>query len=224
MEENKLDNPPALVNELSKTLAESCGLELTEPDVKKIAKYFRKHRLGYQASIPLTCKGDNCCFKTDCPFAEIGKLPEGKKCPLESMLLDGWVSEYANELDIDVLNPVDRKLLSDLVVWELLGKRAAQELGENPLIVQENVVTLTQEGQEVKKKELNQLIIFMEKAQRWKLKLLDTMVATKKSKVKQPKVIDPGSYAASLIEKARQLQKEAEDVQVSSAKQVEEVG
>jgi len=218
--ENKssLENPPALI----KDFKDNYHLDLTESDVSKIVGYFKKHKYGYQSSVPLKCKGDDCSFKDDCPFAEIGKFPSNKRCPLETVLLDGWISEYANNLGVDLSNPVDRKLISDLVVWELLEKRASEELGRDPAIVQENVVTVDNNGQEVKRKELNQIITFMEKCQRWKLKIMDALVATRKSKAGELKVKDPGSYASDLIEKARLLQKKAEDIKLKYAKDVTE--
>ena len=63
----------------------------------------------------------------------------------------------------------------------------------------------------VYKDELNQRLTFLERAQKQKMKILDALIATREAKSKDTSRIihDPSSYAAKLLDKARELTNKA---------------
>jgi membrane-bound ClpP family serine protease len=58
---------------------------------------------------------------------------------------------------------------------------------------------------------MNQIVNFLEKAQRQKLKIMNALIATREAKAKDVNRImaDPSTYASKLLEKARELTKKA---------------
>jgi len=96
----------------------------------------------------------------------------------------------------------------------MLAKRAVEELAVDPKIVKRSVAGFqqTNEGQKpIYKEEINQRLTFLEKAQRNKMKIMDSLIATREAKSKDTSRIlhDPSTYAAKLLDKARELKEKA---------------
>jgi hypothetical protein len=63
----------------------------------------------------------------------------------------------------------------------------------------------------VYKDELNMRLTFLERAQKQKMKILDSLIATREAKSKDTSrmIHDPSSYAAKLLDKAKELTEKA---------------
>jgi len=187
---------------------------LTPKEAKKLICYLNTLKTGFQASMPIICMGEQCPYSKKCPLGENNNYPMGQECPMETYLKEAWFSDYAKDLEIPEDSKVDSSLVQDLVLWDMLAKRAVEELAVDPKIVKRSVAGFqqTSEGQKpIYKEEINQRLTFLEKAQRNKMKIMDSLIATREAKSKDTSRIlhDPSTYAAKLLDKARELQEKA---------------
>lgn len=211
-----LEDRPLLAKLASK-LHDGYEIVLTPKEVKNLILYLNSLKHGFSATVPMTCLGEQCPYVAKCPLGENNNYPITKNCPIEATLREVWFQDYIKELEADPENRVDSALIGDLVFWEMLEKRATEELAKKPEIIRKNVAGFQQTAEGLKpiyREEMNQIINFLEKAQRQKLKIMNALIATREAKSKDlnAMVSDPSTYAAKLLEKARMLAKKAEDV------------
>lgn len=204
----------SVLAEFASKMKEDYEITLTPKEAKKLVCYLNTLRTGFQAAIPIICLGEECPYAKKCPLGDNNNYPRGHECPIETTLKMMWFSDYAKNLDIKPGDKVDESLVHDLVLWEMLAKRAVEELAQDPKIVKKAVAGFSQTstGQmPVYKDEINQRLVFLERAQRQKIKIMDSLVATREAKSKDTSrmIHDPSTYAAKLLEKARQLQEKA---------------
>ena len=160
---------------------------LTPKEAKKLICYLNTLKTGFQASMPIICMGEQCPYHKKCPLGENNNYPMGQDCPMESYLKDSWYNEYAKDLEIADDSKVDSSLVQDLVLWDMLSKRALEELAADPKIVKKAVAGFQQTNDGMKpiyKEEVNQKLTFLEKAQRQKMKIMDSLIATREAKSK----------------------------------------
>lgn len=190
---------------------------LTPKEAKKLVCYLNTLRTGFQAIIPVICMGEQCPYAKKCPLGEGNNYPMGLDCPIEGTIKEIWYADYARDLEIKEGSKVDESLVSDLVLWEVLSKRALEELAADPHIVKKSVAGFqeTSDGPKpIYKEEINQKLSFLERAQRQKMKIMDSLIATREAKSKDTSRIihDPSTYAAKLLDKARELKEKAADL------------
>lgn len=204
----------SLLAKFAKRLQDGYEITLTPKEAKRLILYINTLKHGFSATAPMLCLGEQCPYSGKCPLGTNNNYPIGKECPIEGTLLGMWYDDYVRELGVDPNSKVDGALVGDLVFWEILEKRAAEELAKKPEILQKNVAGFqnTPDGlKPVYKDEMNQIINFLEKAQRQKLKIMNSLIATREAKAKDISriVSDPSTYASKLLEKARELTKKA---------------
>lgn len=211
---------------VAKRLNDGYELTLTPKEVKRLVLYINTLKHGFSATAPMICLGEQCPYSKKCPLGTNNNYPIGKECLIEGTLLEMWYNDYVKELGVDPESKVDGALVGDLVFWEILEKRATEELANKPEILQKTVAGFqnTPEGlKPVYKDEMNQIINFLEKAQRQKLKIMNALIATRESKAKDASrvIADPSTYAAKLLDKARELTKKAAEMGVIEGEIVE---
>lgn len=207
----------SVLGKVAKKLSDGYEITLTPKEAKRLVCYIGALRHGFSASVPMICLGEQCPYCLKCPLGTNNNYPIGKDCPIEGTLREVWHNDYVHELGVDPESKVDGALVGDLVFWEILEKRASEELARKPEIMQKNVAGFqnTPEGlKPVYKDEMNQIIHFLEKAQRQKLKIMNALIATREAKSKDVNriVSDPSTYASKLLEKAKALTKKAAEV------------
>jgi len=217
----------SLLARFAKRLQDGYELTLTPRETKKLIVYINALKHGFSATAPMLCLGEQCPYSLKCPLGTNNNYPIGKECPIEGTLLEMWHGDYVKELGVDPESKVDGALVGDLVFWEILEKRATEELAKNPAIIQKNVAGFqnTADGlKPVYRDEMNQVINFLEKAQRQKLKIMNALIATREAKAKDASrvIADPSTYAAKLLERARELTRKAEEIQPIDAEYKEE--
>jgi hypothetical protein len=190
---------------------------LTPKESKKLICYLNTLKTGFQAAMPIVCIGEQCPYAKKCPLGENNNYPMGQECPMESYLKESWYVEYVKDLEIQVGSKIDESLVQDLVLWDMLSKRALEELAVDPKIVKRSVAGFQQTSEGMKpiyKEEMNQRLAFLEKAQRQKMKIMDSLIATREAKSKDTSrmIHDPSTYAAKLLDKAKQLKDKAADM------------
>lgn len=213
----------SLLAKFAKRLQDGYEITLTPKEVKRLILYINTMKHGFSASVPMICTGEQCPYAKKCPLGSNNNYPIGKDCPVEGTLLEMWHNDYVKELGVDPDSKVDGALVGDLVFWEILEKRASEELAKKPEIIQKNFAGFQQTGNgeatPVYRDEMNQIINFLEKAQRQKLKIMNALIATREAKAKDASriIADPSTYASKLLEKARELTKKAAEMGVVDA-------
>lgn len=210
----------------ARKLQDGYELTLTPREVKKLVLYINTLKHGFAATVPMLCMGEQCPYSGKCPLGSNNNYPIGKDCPIEGTLREMWHNDYVTELGVDPESKVDGALVGDLVFWEILEKRATEELAKKPEILQKNVAGFQQTSEGMKpvyKDEMNQIVNFLEKAQRQKLKIMNALIATREAKAKDASriIADPSTYAAKLLDKARDLTKKAAEMGMVEAEVVE---
>ena len=210
-------DPESVLAKFAKKLKDGYEITLTPKEVKRLVLYLNTLKHGFSATAPMICTAEQCPYAKKCPLSTNNNYPIGKECPIEGTILEMWYNDYVKELGVDPESKVDGALVGDLVFWEILEKRAAEELADKPSILQKNVAGFQQTSDGYKpiyRDEMNQIMIFLEKAQKQKLKIMNALIATREAKSKDINrvVSDPSSYAAKLLAKARELEKKAEEV------------
>ena len=204
----------SVLYKVAKKLQDGYEITLTPKETKRLILYINTMKHGFAATAPMICVGEQCPYSKKCPLGTNNNYPIGKECPIEGTLLEMWHNDYVKELGVDPNSKVDGALVGDLVFWEILEKRATEELANKPEIMQKNVAGFAQTSEGLKpvyKDEMNQIINFLEKAQRQKLKIMNALIATREAKSKDLNRIiqDPSSYASKLLAKAQELTKKA---------------
>ena len=220
-----LESNPVL-SKFAEKFKDGFEIALTPKEAKKLVVYLSALKHGFTASVPILCTGEKCPYASKCPMVEMNNCPMGKDCPIEATLIDMWQADYMRDLEIDPNNKVDSSLVSDIVFWEVLEKRATEELAKKPEILRRNVAGFQETSDGVKpvyKDEMNQIVNFLEKAQKQRLKIMNALIATREAKAKDSNrsISDPSTYAAKLLDKAKELQNKAADLGMVEAKVVE---
>ena len=212
----------SLLAKFAKKLQDGYEITLTPKESKRLILYINTLKHGFSAMVPIICTGEQCPYAKKCPLGSNNNYPIGKDCPIEGTLLEMWYTDYVKELGVDPDSKVDGALVGDLVFWEILEKRATEELANKPQIIQKNFAGFQQTSEgatPVYKDEMNQIVNFLEKAQRQKLKIMNALIATREAKAKDASriIADPSTYASKLLEKARELTKKAAEAGIIEA-------
>jgi hypothetical protein len=204
----------SLLEKFARKLQDGYEITLTPKEVKRLVLYINTLKHGFSATVPMICTGEQCPYCGKCPLSTNNHYPIGKDCPIEGTLLEMWHGDYIKELGIDPDSRVDGALVGELVFWDILSKRASEELAKKPEILQKNVAGFQQTAEgmvPVYKDEMNQIVNFLEKAGRQKLKIMNALIATREAKAKDASriIADPSTYASKLLERARELTQKA---------------
>ena len=204
----------SVLAKFAKKMKDGYEITLTPKEAKRLICYLNTLKTGFQAAVPIVCMGEQCPYAKKCPLGENNNYPMGLDCPIEDTMKEVWFNQYAAELEISDESKIDASLIQDLVFWEMLSKRATEELAVDPKILKRTVAGFqnTKDGlKPVYKDELNQRLTFLERAQKQKMKILDSLIATREAKSKDTSrmIHDPSSYAAKLLDKAKELTEKA---------------
>jgi hypothetical protein len=191
------------------------GFTLTEQEKKNVTQGVKRLSSGLRASMPITCYGDKCPFKLQCPLhQQLGRVPEGKPCPIEGMLLDQYTKRYIDEFDVksDAMSEVTTMtMLASTHVMEmrafiLLGK----DENENPDGLIKNVVGFNSDEEPIIQLQEHPAFNIIERAWRWRKNLLESLVGTRKEKYKRDAVmgtVGPASVSTAASDMRSTIEK-----------------
>ena len=161
------------------------------PDFSKeqrdyLASYFKSQQAGPTASLALICKWEDCIYKGHCPLFQmkISDPPIGKPCPVEATLVEQHMFDFKKELGIEDADITDIAILKEVVIWQMLQKRAIEELAQDPKNIRETIVGVDEEGDPISKEMMNPAITMLEKAAKTKLRYWEALIATREAKAK----------------------------------------
>lgn len=217
----------SILGKFAKKMKDGYEITLTPKESKRLICYLNTLKTGFQAAIPIICMGEQCPYAKKCPLGENNNYPMGLDCPIEDTIKEVWYNQYADELELGEDSKIDSSLVQDLVFWEMLSKRATEELAVDPKILKRTVAGFqnTKDGlKPVYKDELNMRLTFLERAQKQKMKILDSLIATREAKSKDTSrmISDPSSYSSKLLEKARELTEKAANAGMVEGEVVED--
>ena len=172
---------------------------------------------GAAAKVPLYCGGEKICpFALECPFVEVGKVPVGRKCPIEVELMVFWTARYMKEFEVDPDNHSEVGMSTELAELDVYDLRASMILSrpECADMTKDVVVGVDSQGKPIVNKEVHNAWELKERVKKRKQKILESLVGTRKEKYKRDATLkrrsekDPSTQAIELkrkLEKARMV-------------------
>lgn len=194
--------------------------------LEEVATAVRTLEHGAYSMVPLHCHGTGCPMAAKCPLLQGGfTYMIGKACPLEQHLLDKWSSKYIFDLKINPDNMVETNLAGEIAKLDIYGMRISNKLAYEDFIKQQ-VVGVSNDGEPFYRDELHVAAIWEDQLAKRKLKLLDALLATRKSMAGAGAGIsnDPSTQASAvkriLDKKAIELRATAENLKAEAAKDI----
>lgn len=192
------------------------GIMLTEEEAKSVAMSVKFQSTGLNSAIPLKCAGDACAFKNSCPYFKIGKAPVGLPCILEGQLITYWTEKYIDEFDVNAENLTELHLVSELAEFDIYEMRVTKYLAEkHPTLMQEIVTGITEQGEIVSNEEISRAFDLKERIKRSRMKVLESLMATRKERVKLATNMSEGTGTAQQLS---DIKKKLDDFQKAVGK------
>jgi hypothetical protein len=169
------------------------------------------HRLKYgiNSVVALKCNGPSCVFALDCPYQQMNKAPIGKPCIIEADLLQYHSQKFFDQLEVDPDNHVEVLLvqeLSELLIYEMRLSRVLAGEGTDGLLMQKEE-SYDKQGNLIINEKVHWAWEAKEKIKNKRMKLLESLMATRKSNDKPQGDVNLG-YAStlhSIVEKIEKL-------------------
>lgn len=161
------------------------AIKFTKEEAAKISASLRHMTTGINSAIPMTCSGQQCPFATSCPYAQVQKAPIGGPCAVESQLIAFWTERYMEEFDVNPEHLTEVYMVSELAEFNIYEKRVTQHLAEkHPTLMQDVVSGVDQTGQEIINEEISRAFDLKERIKKQRMKVLESLMATRKERVK----------------------------------------
>lgn len=151
----------------------------------KVAKLTNKSntKKALLTAIPMQCRGPKCVFASTCPLQQEGIAPIGFKCPIELGLVAHLMSDFVEELNVDVENSIELTQIRDMVNQEVQMLRANKLLAQEDFI-QENVVGVDSDGDPIFKKELHLAVELEDRLHKRRQTFFKQFLATREARSK----------------------------------------
>jgi hypothetical protein len=210
-------------------------ISYTPEEAQSIRSHLMHLVTGAAAAIPLFCGGiAKCPFKNSCPFVQMDKerrekdpnapspIPVGRRCLIESNLLNEWTRCFIYEYELDEKNFTEFSMVRELAEIELMLYRINNNLAkpEHAELVQETVVGVDKQGNVLTRSEMNAFLEAKERLQNRKSKLIKLMVGDREGKYKREAALrlrgteDPSTNAAQLRTQLDRLLREAKQLSI----------
>ena len=190
------------------------SMQLTESEQAELAKGVRRKITGLSASIPIKCYGENCPFKRSCPLYKIDQVPEGYDCPIESMVMDLYVKRYIDEFEVSEEDFSEVTTMSMLAATHIMEMRGFMSLGQDssdnpsPDGLIKNVVGFNNDDEPIIQVQEHPAYNIIERAWKWRTKLMESLGATRKDKIKNSNGEEStGSLASSMSKMKSMIEK-----------------
>ena len=169
-------------------------VQLTEEQQVQLTKGIQRKLTGLSASVPIKCYGDSCPFRMQCPLFQMDQAPFGSACPIEAMVMDLYTKRYLDEFEVeaeDFSEVTTMTMLSATHIMEMRGFMAlgqdespAGDLAGAPDGLIKNVVGFNNDDEPIVQIQEHPAYNIIERAWRWRTKLLESLGATRKEKLK----------------------------------------
>lgn len=164
------------------------SIKLTEEEKVIVVKGVQRKLTGLTASMPVKCYGEKCPFAASCPLHQIGKAPKNEPCPIEAMVLDLYTKRYLDEFEVESDNFSEVTTMTMLAATHIMEMRGFMAIGkdddnESPDGIIKNVVGYTADEDPITQYQEHPGYAIIERAWRWRTKLLESLGATRKEKM-----------------------------------------
>ena len=176
----------------------------------RIAQAMATSKSGLYANIPIVCKGSKCPYNETCSMVSVGIDVDaliGQRCPVEIAEIMQRFNWYIGHLGVESDNIVDLSMVKELVDIDIMLERASKRMAQEGDFIEMVAVGVSESGDPIRRPEIRKSVDFKERMQKRKNDLLTLLNSTRKDKAGSKLTIemDPSTYAASLMEKKRQL-------------------
>lgn len=160
------------------------AMRFTPDEAKKVSLAIKSMSTGLNAAVPLVCTGPACPFARGCPYFAIDKAPIGMDCLVEKQLINYWTQQYIEEFDVDFKSFTELRMVSELAEFDIYEMRITKYLAEKHPTLLQDVVSFNAQGDEVVNLEISRAFDLKERIKKNRMKVLESLVATRKDKVK----------------------------------------
>jgi len=217
--------PTLLVRATAEQAKTDAGLQEADPEkMRRAALAIRNLEHGYHASIPMYCKGATCPMGKSCALLQAGfNYMINNPCPIEQHLISTWAGKIITDLQVNVNNSVEMNLVGELVKLNVYRMRISNRLAFEDFIKQQ-IVAVDDDGVPQYRDELHPAVNWEETLSRRELKLLDALLATRRSiaEVGGGVSSDPSTNAANILSTLDKFKKalaaKAEIIEAEQAK------
>ena len=186
----------------------------TQAEAQKISMSLRTMSTGINAAVPMICAGEQCAFAKTCPYVEAGKPPLARGCLVEAQLITYWTKQFIEEFEVDVTNFTETQLVSELAEFNIYELRVTKYLADkHPTLMQDVITSIDNTGEVIENQEISRAFDLKERIKRDRMKVLESLMATRKERVKITTERNKGqSTAAKLTELREKLEEYLIDV------------
>jgi hypothetical protein len=172
-------------------------IRMSRQQEDKLKRSLRRQTYGAFSASPMICNGDTCPVNKTCDFYQAGAAPVGETCLIEENLIEYWMNRYLDEFHVDPASLVEMHLISELVEITLQDSRATKYLAiYAPMMTEEYVIGIDANGMEITSRQVSKAFDIKERLKRQKMKILESLVATRERKIKIVSVA--GNTAATI--------------------------
>ena len=164
---------------------------------------------GLFAHVPIICHGGRCPYAKTCMVDPADRLP-GERCPTEIAFILNRFKEYCTALGLSPdkeEDVVDMGLVRELVDIEIQLMRADSLMAIDATPIKDVIAVLAEDGTAYYKPELHRAVELKTTLRKTRHNILSLLNSTRKDR-NAGKLMDPSSLAASLIERAKELEKQ----------------
>ena len=190
-EELELANQDLVLSEEQEAIAKREAFEVNIKNIwgytplgleaKKAAMSMLSTKTGLYAKVPISCKADTCPYAVTCVLLEAGLAPRGQKCPMETAMIETRYAGYESDFGLDSSSYTDNTLVADLINLDITIERCKALLAAAQTPIEEVVAAVGENGEAYTKPEISKAWEVFERASNRRDKILDTMMATRKS-------------------------------------------
>ena len=166
----------------------------------KIALAFKSMKEYTNAnSIVMTCNTSKCPYKDICILNMNGLAPVNYTCPIEKKIVMELEADVIQSLEIDRNDPIEMELLWDLIDIKLIDMRTSGKLKDGSVVqvVTQQVAKVLQT-----KEEISPTLLIKLDLKRLKHSIMDSFIATRRSKKKYGMVSDVNTLEALIVSAA----------------------
>lgn len=153
-------------------------------EAKRAAMSMLSTKTGMYANVPLLCKADNCPYAESCKLLPYDLAPYGEPCPIETSKIEHFGAGYANDVGYDESSFTDRRMVNDLIKYDIMLERCMALMSKEGTPVIDMVIGVTEQGEEVRQPAVSKAWEAYEKISKKRNDTYQLLMMTRKDKSK----------------------------------------
>ncbi len=215
-------------NILNTSIDDYSDIQFTPEEARKVKATMMHLSTGTTASLPVTCTGPECPWKSRCIYWELGKAPIGRQCLVELNILKNAQMRYLEEYDVDPANYTEWTMVNQLVEIEVMLWRINQNLADDPRQaagVVEQVIGVDHQGNVLTQQQISQFMELQDKLYNRKDKLVKRLVGDRQEKYKMQAALnklDENDPSTTMAEIRTKLERATRALDIIASDQAEQ--